>query len=146
MTAISQTTELTREALRTASDGHAKTFDPLDVPARLDEFRGMNDGWLEGSGRAPGHAGLDWLSASFRRFYPGDTPLPHTYPTDEGGVRMEWSCGSDVMALEIDLDTHRGEWLWFDRDSDDEREHTLNMDASADWEWLAQEINGSPSV
>ena len=57
-------------------------LDPLDVPARLDELRGMQDGWLEGDGKAPPHSGLDWLSGAFaKRGYPDDIPLPYTYPT-----------------------------------------------------------------
>ena len=113
---------------------------PRDVPARLDEFRDMQDGWYEGWGIAPKREGLDWLSTAFERYYPDDAPLPYTYPNPEGSVRMEWSAGNNAGILEIDIDAHSAEWLWFDRDSDDECERTLNMDESADWQWLASEI------
>ena len=78
--------------------------------------------------------------ADIALLYPDDAPLPYTYPTPEGGISMEWSAGNNAGILEIDLDAHSAEWLWFDRDSDDECERTLNMDESADWRWLASEI------
>ena len=62
---------------------------PLDVAARLDELRAMQDGWLDGDGKAPDHAGLDWLADAFNHYYPDTAPLPRIYPTEEGGVRME---------------------------------------------------------
>ena len=111
-----------------------------DVPARLDELRGMRDGWLDGSGLAPKSAGLDWLSTAFDRHYPDDAPLPYTYPTPEGGISMEWSVENNEAMLEIDIDDHSAEWFWLDLDSDDEFERTLNLDDIADWQWLASEI------
>ena len=115
-------------------------LDPLDVPARLDEFRNMRNGWLEGDGRAPDHAGLDWLSDSFERHYPDDSPLPHTYPTLEGGVEMEWSFGSRSVILEIDLEKRLGDWLGFDKESDEEDSYKLVMADNRGWKRIAAEI------
>ena len=128
--------------LRLVSVGYISELDPLDVPARLDEFRSMQDGWLEGEGLAPSPEGLEWLSTSFESHYDDDVELPHTYPTEEGGIRMEWSVENNVLILEIDLDTRVGEWLWFDRDSEAEGERSLNLDDSGDWAWLVSEIRG----
>ena len=111
-----------------------------DVPARLDELRGMQDGWYEGEGVAPSLEGLDWLSDAFERHYPDDAPLPYIYPTFEGGISMECSVENSEAMLEIDIDDHSAEWFWLDRDSDDEFERTLNLDDIADWQWLASEI------
>ena len=115
-------------------------LDPLDVPSRLDEFRKMRDGWLEGDGLAPGHAGLDWLSTAFDRYYPDDVALPHTFPTSEGGVEMEWSFGSQSVILEIDLEERLGDWLRFDKESDEEYSYELVMSDYTGWERLAAEI------
>lgn len=127
-----------------------KALHPLDVRTRLEEFRELRDGWADGMqyagdwgsgyGKAPNPAGLDWLAVAFERRYPAGLPLPHTYPTPEGAVRMEWSRRNHCFILEIDLATHRGSWLWFDRNSDDELERVLNLDAARDWEWFAGEI------
>ena len=91
---------------------------------------------------APSPEGLEWLSTSFESHYDDDVELPHTYPTEEGGIRMEWSVENNVLILEIDLDTRVGEWLWFDRDSEAEGERSLNLDDSGDWAWLVSEIRG----
>lgn len=126
--------------LRLDSIQRVTSIRPRDVPARLDELRDMRDGWLEGGGLAPKSNELDWLSTAFERYYPDDVLLPYTYPTPEGGISMEWSVENNAVILDIDLDAHSAEWLWFDRDSDDEFERTLNMDESADWQWLVSEI------
>ena len=117
------------------------SLDPLDVPARLAELRAMQDGWLDGYGKAPSHDGLAWLSTGFERHFPDDLPLPHVYPTPEGGIEAEWSLGGQSVIFAIHLDTHRGDWLRFAKeDDDDEDSRTLNLDESAGWEWFAGEI------
>lgn len=132
--------------LRLESVESISDIDALDVPARLDEFRGLPNGWLEGSGWAPDHLGLDWLSEEFDRRVPSGISLPFTYPTEEGGIRMEWSHENNAMILEIDLRSRRGDWLWFDRGSEAETEKELNLEDSADWEWLITEIRNKTAV
>ena len=129
---------------------HVGTLDPLDVPARLDELRNLKDGWADGMqyagdwgngyGKAPSHTGLNWLSDSFERHYPEDVPLPHTYPTPEGGVQMEWSLGSREVSVEVDLSTHRAEWRWLDISTHEEDERILNLDDARAWKMIASEV------
>ena len=116
---------------------------PLDFHACLDEFRNMQDGWLEGDGKAPPHSGLDWLSEAFRRGYPDDIPLPYTYPTFEGGVQCEWAIGQFRFQIEIDLDARKAEWLWYDRKAnflEDYEDKILNLDDPGAWAWMAARI------
>lgn len=115
-------------------------LDPLDVPARLDEFRNMRDGWLDGEGIAPARAGLDWLTESFERWYPDNAPLPFTYPTPSGGVQFEWSAGRQEISIEVDLRTRQAAWHRLDMStlSDDERE--LNLEEVASWQWISAQI------
>ena len=116
-------------------------LDPLDVPARLDELRIMENGWLDGAGNAPSHQGLDWLSASFERYFPDDLPLPYIYPTPEGGVEAEWSLGAHSVIFEININTRQGDWLRFVKESDDDEDsRALNLDESTEWHWLTGEI------
>jgi len=118
------------------------SLDPLDVPARLDELRNMQDGWLDGVGKAPSHQGLDWLSASFQRNFPDELPLPHLYPTPEGGIEAEWSLGTHSVILEFHLDTHRGDWLQSSKKSEDEEySRSLDLDKMETWHWLAKAIS-----
>ena len=89
--------------------------DTLDFSSRLDQFRAIRDGWLEGAGKAPNPHGLDWLSNSVKRHYrSADLPRPRIYPTPEGGVSLEWGIGPRRASVEIDLDTHSAEWHCLD--------------------------------
>ena len=116
---------------------------PLDFHACLDEFRNMQDGWLEGDGKAPPHSGLDWLSEAFRRGYPDDIPLPYTVPTFDGGVHCEWAIGQFRFEIEIDLDSRKAEWLWYDKKTnifEDYEDKILNLDDPGAWAWMANRI------
>ena len=119
---------------------HIALLDPLDVPARLEELRVLQDGWHNGDGIAPHGLSLDWLAASFDRHYPDDIPLPYTYPNPEGGIEMEWSLGAHAVVLEVDLSTHRGACLGADHRSGAEDARTLDLDSCESWAWLAGEI------
>ena len=124
----------------TLSERRVVALGSLSVPDRLDELRDMKEGWLDGDGAAPSHAGLDWLASSFERYFPRDLPLPHIFPTPEGGVEAEWSIGRHSVIFEIDLDSRQGDWLRFDKLSDEEDSHLLDLDDSDKWEWLVSEI------
>ena len=116
-------------------------LDPLDVGSRLDELRDLQDGWLDGEGVAPDHAGLDWLSGTFKRHYPDDLQLPHTYPTEDGGISLEWSLGACEIDIEVDLEKHTGEWCVFNKDTKVcEEECRLELDRPEDWKWIGGRI------
>lgn len=119
---------------------HVSVLDALDIPARLDELRYLEDGWLEGQGIAPSNVGLDWLSEAFGRHYPDDLPLPHLYPTADGGIRAEWSLGQNEISLEIDVGNRSGEWHKLSIDSDAEELRTLQLKSDNDWNWLVSQI------
>lgn len=121
---------------------------PPDFSSRLDEFRAIQDGWLDGDGKAPSLHGIDWLSSSLKRYYSSDLPLPYIYPTPEGGVSLEWSLGSHRASLEIDLDTREAEWHCLNLSTDDSCEQDLQLDIPQGWEWLAGELRllGSPTT
>ena len=121
-------------------------LDPLDVPARLDELRSMQDGWLDDSGKAPSMVGLDWLSRSFEHQFPDDLPLPHTFPMPEGGIEMEWSLDPHSIILEIDLETHKGSWLRFTERTNGEDERELDLNDNSDWAWLVTEIRNTAGI
>ena len=108
-------------------------LDPHDIPARLEELKALRNGWLDGRGIAPPLAGLDWLAGEIEARYPVDLPLPYVYPVAEGGVRLEWSIGSQEVSLEIDLGQRPGEWHALDLDTCEEEARTLNLDDEAAW-------------
>lgn len=115
-------------------------LDPLDIPARLDELRSLQDGWLDGKGVAPSTAGLDWLANAFDSKYPEDLPLPFVYPTADGGVRAEWSMEPYELSLEIDLSKKTGAWHQLKMDTDEEDARSLNLETDEDWTWLADRV------
>lgn len=112
----------------------------LDISACLNEFRDLKHGWLEGSGLAPSHAGLDWLSQVLGQHYPNDLPLPYLYPTAIGGVQAEWSLNSYEITLEIDLAAHSVQWCAIDMDTGVAESRPLNLDEQKDWDWLLDQI------
>ena len=113
---------------------------PLDVPARLDEFRDLRDGWIDGEGIAPTQAGIDWLADAFTNNYRKDAPLPFTYAMPSGGVQFEWSLGNLEVSLEVDLSTRRAVWHWLDMDTSRDYERELDLAVAANWEWLGIEL------
>ena len=144
-------TEISRAGRRQWDTENPGVPHPLDVAARLDELREMQDGWADGMqiasdwgsgyGKAPDHAGLDWLAGAFERHYPDDLPLPHIFPTTEGGVEAEWTLGGHSIIFEIDLGARQGDWLRFHKDDEnDEDSEILNLDYASAWDWFAAEV------
>ena len=115
-------------------------LDPLDVAFRLDEFRNLQDGWLEGEGVAPSQPGLDWLSETFYHNYPIADEFPYSYPTPEGGVQFEWSIGSWEFALEVDLLVRSGEWRRSNLTNQDFSVSDLDLSNPGSWSEISSEI------
>ena len=118
-------------------------LDPLDVAFRLDEFRNLQNGWLEGEGIAPPRTGLDWLSQTFYQNYPTADELPYSYPTPEGGVQFEWSVGSWEFALEVDLIAKNGEWRRLNLITQEFSSTELDLSEPKSWLDLSSEIRAS---
>lgn len=125
---------------------HVSLLDPQDVLARLDELRLMKDGWLEGRGLAPSGRGIDWLSEMFSRNYPDDLPLPFVYPTEEGGIRLEWTIDALDVSLDIDLAEHKADWHSMNVQVDAEEEKALYLDSDDAWRWIASRIQSMAGV
>ena len=121
-------------------EGRSGLLDTMHVPTRLEEFKKIENGWLDGDGMAPDHEGLDWLIGAFKSHFHDEAMPPRTYPTEDGRVRMEWSIKNNAMILEIDLTTHTGDWLWFDRNSSADHERILDLDKPSSWKWLVSEV------
>ncbi|MBF0611885.1 MAG: hypothetical protein HQL55_12265, partial [Magnetococcales bacterium] len=119
---------------------HVSILDPLDVSARLEEFRSLRDGWLDSKGRAPRKDGLDWLADAFDRHYPEDLPLPYLYPTGEGGIQAEWTLGEHEISLEVNLEAKRAEWQDLNMTTDEEQDKDLNLTEAGDWNWMVEQI------
>ena len=114
------------------------TLDPLDIAVRLHDLAKLEDGWLDGSGLAPSHEGLSWLTEAFASFYLADLPLPSLYPTPEGGIQAEWMFGRDDTSLTIDLQRKTGDYDRLHLDTQDFDEEQLVLDDEAGWRRLGE--------
>lgn len=121
-------------------------LDALDVPSRLDEFRALRKGWLDGDGLSFDSAGLDKLAAAFTNHYPDELPLPYTFPTETGGIQFEWLLKPVEASLEVDLETMSGWWHALNHETDVDAEESLDLSVTAGWARLAVLLNESGGV
>jgi hypothetical protein len=121
-------------------EGYAKV---LHLPAggisaisdRLNEMKALSDGWKDGEGIAPSKEGIEWLSESFRLYYPDDLTKPCLYATLDGGIRAEWSCRGFETSMHVDLNRRIGYFAEMGA-----YERTLHLDKPSDWKLLAKRI------
>ncbi len=105
-----------------------ETNDPL---ARLDELRLLKAGWLDGYGRVPSQQDFDWIENFFSNAYPSTLPSPYIYPTEEGGLQLEWRTGNQDLSLEIDFKTKDSELHGLNTEADTEFSELLNLNDQA---------------
>ena len=107
----------------------------LSISSQLDELRSLENGWLDGEGKAPSEEGLNWLAQSLDRYYPADLPRPYLFPTEQGGVQAEWIFGAVNIEVRIDLFTKQATFLWIDADT--ESEDDLDLTDESGWNRLS---------
>lgn len=129
------------------SDGHIGTPTARTVAARLDDLRGIENGWLDGCGLAPSAEGLDWLAQCFGRLaqcYESRVkhalPPTYLYPTAEGGVQAEWSFGPYEITLKIDLSCQSGQWHAVHTAAGWDDWKQLDLAQSESWSLIADNI------
>lgn len=120
---------------------HIVILDPMDVFARLDELKGLREGWLDGKGFAPSEKGLDWIADKFATYYPETAQDPFIYPTAEGGIQLEWTIGHHDVSLDISFDTYIGIWHCLNLESMSDTEKELNLESADDWQWITSTLH-----
>lgn len=117
-------------------------LEPLDTESCLEEFKSLKDGWLDGYGVAPSKDGLDWLISAFDTHFPDqeNVPLPHLYPTEEGGVSAEWIIKPWDISLDINLKTRCGYFHCLNLDTENFNESNLDLQNADDWKKLIEHI------
>lgn len=118
-------------------------LDSRDIAARIDELAIIEDGWLDGEGRAPSRDRLTDLKDLFETYFFGDLPLPFLLPTESGGVRAEWSTGVWESSLDIDLESMSGYWHTWNKENDEDSELDLNLDEEEGWDSLRNALMSS---
>ncbi|MEO5335236.1 MAG: hypothetical protein H7839_24770 [Magnetococcus sp. YQC-5] len=122
------------------NQGVDRILNTNDMAARIDEFHNLKDGWLDGKGVAPSTEGLRWFSGQFENHYTANAPLPCLYPTAEGGIQAEWTLGEWEVSLEVNMDTHQGEWHSLNMKTEDEVFLMLELNDPTAWHWLGEQI------
>ena len=119
---------------------HISLLDPLDITLRLEALSVLQDGWLDGKGKAPSKEGLQWLASVFDDHYDSMLPLPHLYPTPEGGIQAEWSLNGCEVTLDIDLLDKIADFQCLRLSDEAQNDMTLNLATDADWQRLNQAL------
>ena len=108
----------------------------------LTKMKDMKDGWLDGDEKAPGRDGLDWLIGVYKAYYGSDAPCPYLYPMMGcRGVVMEWFRGDYSVGLEINLDTHAGNYTELNIKTDKYTSTTVNMEYRMQWHKLTDRLS-----
>lgn len=120
---------------------HINQLDPLDVETRLEDLAALKAGWLNGKGAPLDPTGLRALAKQFDKNFDAELPLPHLYPTAEGGVQAEWSIGEWEVSLEIDLKSQIATYQALYLPTGECQDHVLELtENSSDWATLNESI------
>jgi hypothetical protein len=120
---------------------HVNILDPNDVGARIQELKGLKDGWLDGEGVAPSDQDLDWMLEFLNKEYPDELPLPYIFPTPEGGVQLEWTIGSYDVSLDVDLSEKTAAWNEIHTETMEITEFEVNLNDAKSWEHVKNRIS-----
>lgn len=120
---------------------HVSILDPLDISLRLAELGQLQDGWLEGKGKAPAKEGIVWLEQAFESNYPEYLTLPYLFPTGEGGFLAEWSASPSEVSLEIDPEAKTGFYHCINLETEEELEEPIDLSISDGWTKLIQNLD-----
>jgi hypothetical protein len=124
--------------------------DPAVTREVLKGLATLQDGRLDGQGRAPARDEPQWLAdpsaVNCGANFDTDLPLRYLYPTVEGGIQAEWDIRDWSVTLEIDLDAQRGEYQALNLRDQACTEVHLSLADSGGWSPLNQALLrlGSP--
>ncbi len=116
--------------------------DPLNISHQLDDIRKLSNGWLDGEGAAPSRDGINWIESKLHRYIPSDFPPIYLYPTETGGILIEWSIESNEASIEVDLESRIGIWHELNVQSGEDDEREFNLDQAANWQWVIDHVDG----
>lgn len=120
---------------------HVSELESLDIGARIDELKLLRNGWLDGRGKAPSSNDLDWTRDVLESHIPENVPLPHLYPTEEGGVEAEWTMAGREISVEFDLTGRSALWHELDTSAGTEFTHQLNLAVQEDLAWIERQLD-----
>jgi hypothetical protein len=96
--------------------------------------------------RPPRPEDVTWVGGKLEEHWLTDMPIPFIFPTEYGGLNIEWYVGYAEHSLEVDFANHTGIWAWWDSKSDRVHEETLNLKQDANWRKLQKSSMGSRPI
>ena len=106
------------------------------IKDQLNELSKIDDGWDGPDSKGPRSEDVDWLRDALELHWRSDMPAPFIFPMESGGLNIEWYVGHTHHGLEIDFTDRTGLWEWWDSQSDQEHEETLNLTTADHWRKL----------
>ena len=106
------------------------------IEEQLEAFAETTDNPDDPDVRHPHPKDVAWVNSKLKNHWLPDMPLPFIFPTEYGGLNMEWYIGHAEHSLEVDWATRTGKWAWWDSKSDQAHEETLNLEEDTDWRKL----------
>ena len=100
----------------------------IPIMEQVQSLQALQDGWLDGEGRAFTDEELAWSSRLLDGIVSGfDLATPYIYPTPEGGVRAEWSRPQWEISAELDWEKKHSEVRAVRLDADEIRERSFSL-------------------
>lgn len=112
---------------------HITIIDNLDISERIEEISRLEDGWLNGEGKAPSKTNLFWFINIFEDNFKTSLVLPHLYPTIDGGLQAEWSSLKAEISLKVDLENKAGKIHILELTNDNEIENSFDLSKEESW-------------
>lgn len=114
---------------------HVEIMPNQALASEIESLLTLSDGWLEGLGKAIDRESLSWVEDRLLATFPEDLPFPHTAPSPEGGLFLEWIAKPWRISAEFLLPTHRCELQATDTSTGDS--HEADLDLVNDHGWLS---------
>jgi hypothetical protein len=104
----------------------------LELVGGIEALLELQDGWLEGGGKAPDPERLSWLMNEMVRAFPADLEYPAVVPTEDGNVVLEWIRPHARIELEVNFADEQLELYATNLKTDQFVEETYPQDGWAD--------------
>ena len=126
---------------RVCNESNQSESAPLNIFAQIESMRSLKDGWLDGEGKSPPYKALERFAQIFDSYWDDSLPLPHIYPTYEGGIQAEWLIGRCAISLEIELPSQKSYFHQIHLDTKEDFDMDLDLADRTGWETLRKVLN-----
>lgn len=115
------------------STNHLEVSRNHALGSQLEALATLKDGWMEGAGKAPMQADVDWLADQLVVTFPADLPVPFVCATPAGGVFLEWALGDWVVSAEFPLPARTCELQAVNTKSSESKDQDQPLNGVADF-------------